>query len=127
MRKQQNIAIEWNESHFVGLGFIFCVAWMSYRFKPWLDEHVTKLRDEHWPTNKEACNESSQSYRDLSSAQNPRWSSCPKCPGRSSPRHRWLVLGRWDGASCRVCVCVSAGPGWAEIEVFNRTYEVFSV
>ena len=95
-----------NESQSVGLGFIFCVAWRSYRFKHWLDEHVTKLRDEHWPTNKEACNKSSQSYRDLSSVQNPRWSSCPKCPGRSPPRHRWLVLGRWDGASCRVCVCV---------------------
>merc|ERR1719384_2728064 len=80
---------------------------MSYIFKHWLDEHVTKLRDEHWPTNKEAWNESSQSYRGLSSVQNPRCSSCPKCPERSPPRHRWLVLGRWDGASCRVCVCFS--------------------
>ena len=41
---RQNIAVEWNESYFVGLGFIFCVAGMSYRFKHWLDEHVTKLR-----------------------------------------------------------------------------------
>ena len=54
MRKRQNIAVERNGSHVVGLGFIFCVAGMSYRFKHWLDEHVTKLRDEHWPTNKEA-------------------------------------------------------------------------
>ena len=45
---------------------------MSYRFKYWLDKHVTKLRDEHWPTNKEAGNKSSQSYRGLSSVQNPR-------------------------------------------------------
>ena len=81
--------------------------------------------DEHWPTNKEAWNESSQSYRGLSSVQNPRCLSCPKFPERSPPTHRWLVLGRWDGASCRVCVCVFQ-LGLAEIEVVNGTYWEFS-
>merc|ERR1711962_1526518 len=85
---------------------------MSYIFKHWLEEHVTKLRDEHWPTNKEAGNESSQSYRDLSSVQNPRWSSCPKCPGRSPPiTVGWFLAVGMERAA--VCVCVSAGPvGW---------------
>merc|ERR1719400_679229 len=85
---------------------------MSYIFKHWLDEHVTKLR-RALANQQGGGNESSQSYRGVSSVQNPRCSSCPKCPERSPPRRRWLVLGRWDGASCRVCVCVFQLGLWA--------------
>ena len=106
MRKRQNIAVEWNESYFVGLGFIFCVAWRSYSFKHWLDEHVTKLRDEHWPTNKEAGNKSSQSYRDLSSVQNPRCLFELSKVSGTFPTEAPLV-GSWPlGWSELPCVCV---------------------
>ena len=79
---------------------------MSYRFKPWLDEHVTKLRDEHWPTNKEAGNKSSQSYRDLSSVQNSRCSrvvqSVRDVPHRGTVG--WFLAVGMERAA--VCVCV---------------------
>ena len=93
---------------------------MSYRFKPWLDEHVTKLRDEHWPTNKEAGNKSSQSYRDLSSVQNPRCLfELSKVSGTFLTKAP--LVGSWPlGWSELPCVCVCFSWAWAEIEVVNR-------
>merc|ERR1712004_943830 len=85
---------------------------MSYRFKHWLDEHVTKLR-RALANQQGGGNESSQSYRDLSSVQNPRCLFELSKVSGTFPTEAPLV-GSWPlGWSELPCVCVSAGPvGW---------------
>ena len=85
-----------------GLGFIFWVAWMRYRFKQyWLHEHMMRLS--RVQADRQGGNfESSQSYRSLSSVQDVRgaqgvWGGLAKTP----------LVSFWPGWRELPCVWVS--------------------
>ena len=112
-----------NESRSIGLGFIFCVAWMSYRFKPWLDEHVTKLR-------RALANQQGGVEREQPKLSRPLLRPESEVFEMSKVSGTFLtetpLVGSWPlGWSELPCVCVFQ-LGLAEIEVVNGTYWEFS-
>merc|ERR1719434_573853 len=79
---------------------------MSYRFKPWLDEHVTKLR-------RALANQQGGVEREQPKLSRPLLRPESEVFEMSKVSGTFLtetpLVGSWplDGASCRVCVCFS--------------------
>ena len=99
-----------NESHSIGLGFIFCVAWMSYRFKHWLDEHVTQTQTS---TGQPTRRRGTRAAKAIAASPPSRIRGVWVVQSVRDDPHRgtvgWFLAVGMERAA--VCVCVSAGPG----------------
>merc|ERR1719153_722570 len=77
---------------------------MSYIFKHWLEEHVTKLRDEHWPTNKEAVTRAAKA---IATFPPSRIRGGQVVQSVRNVLHQSPLVGSWPlGWSELPCVCV---------------------